>query len=54
MTELQAVRVFREGEPVVEYIGNLISLGKSPKKAAATRTENNFNFYFRCEGHQYW
>ena len=25
MTELQAVRVFREGEPVVEYKGTLLS-----------------------------
>ena len=49
------MRVFRKGDPVVEYTGELHCLGSSARKVAASRREeNNFNFYFSSEGTQYW
>ena len=47
--------MFKKGDPVVEYVGKLISLGKSARVAAATqREENDYNFYFCSGGFQYW
>ena len=52
---LQAVRMFRKGDPVVEYAGKLVSLGRSARMAAGwRREENDYNFYFCSGGSQYW
>ena len=51
----QAVRVFKKGEPVLEYTGELLQLGRTGRKSAAIRREeNNYNFYFCSGGYQFW
>jgi len=49
---VKAIRVFKKGEPVVEYSGELINLGQSAR-SPKQREENDFNFYFCSGGSQF-
>ena len=54
---VRAVRGFRRGEPVVEYVGQLANLGSARRRSGDRAREaavlTNYTFYFHSAGYQY-